>query len=219
MMEDELSELLERQQHKYFGKYRGFVEDRDDPDQLGRLKLRVPSVLEGAVTGWAWPASPFAGAGRGFLFLPQKDDIVWVEFIEGELEHPVWSGGGWAKPGGTSEIPEDAKANYPDTAVLRTKFGLVIVMDDASGNEKIVIRAKNGCEVTLDPNAGQVTVKAQKVVIQDSGQQLQELATKAFVQDVFEKHKHGSGTGPTTPPLPPTPPPSLPQLTSVLKAE
>ncbi len=217
-LDEAFSELLERHQNKYFGKYRGFVAERNDPEQLGWLKLRVPSLLGAAVTGWAWPVAPYAGSGRGFLFLPQKDDIVWVEFIEGELEHPVWSGGGWAKPGGTAEIPEDAKANYPDTGVLRSKFGLVIVMEDKSGSEKIVIRAKNGCEVTLDPNAGEVTVKAEKVVIQNAGQQLQELATKAFV-NVFEKHKHGSGTGPTSPPLPPSPPPSLPELTSVLKAE
>jgi uncharacterized protein involved in type VI secretion and phage assembly len=218
MNEEIIARFIERNQGKYFGKYRGFVADRDDPDRLGRLKLRVPSVLGGAVTGWAWPAAPYAGANRGLLFLPHEKDIVWVEFIEGELEHPVWSGGGWAKPGGTSEIPEDAREHYPDTGVLRTRFGLVIVMDDKSGSEKIVIRAKNGCEVTLDPNANQITVKAQKVVIEDGGQQVQELATKAFVKEVFETHKHGSGTGPTSPPLP-SPPPSLPPLTSTLKAE
>jgi len=218
MNEDIITRFIERNQGKYFGKYRAFVVDRNDPDRLGRLKVRVPSVLGGAVTGWAWPAAPYAGANRGLLFLPQQGDIVWVEFIEGETEHPVWSGGAWAKPEGKSEIPEDAKANYPDTGVLRTKFGLVIVLDDKSGSEKILIRAKNGCEVTLDPNANQITVKAQTVVIEDGGQNVQELATKSFVRNVFDQHMHGSGTGPTSTPLP-LPPPPQPALTSTLKAE
>ena len=102
--------------------------------------------------------------------------------------------------------------------MLRTKFGLVIVMDDHEGSEKILIRAKNGCEITLDPHADQITVKAGTVVVQDSGQNVQELATKSFVMNVFDQHTHGSGTGPTSTPIP-LPPPLLPALTSTLKAE
>lgn len=40
---------------KYFGVYRGIVFDSDDPDKLGRVKLKVPQVLGEAITDWAWP--------------------------------------------------------------------------------------------------------------------------------------------------------------------
>ena len=91
-MDEQIARYIERAEAKYCCKYRGMVADRNDPLQLGRLKLRVPSILADAVTGWAWPASPYAGKGIGFLFIPQVDDLVWVEFVEGDLEHPIWSG-------------------------------------------------------------------------------------------------------------------------------
>ena len=143
----------------HWGKYRSFVVDRDDPEQLGRLKPNVPSVLGDAVTGWAWPALPYAGANLGFFFVPQNGDLVWVEFVEGELEHPLWSGGGWGKPGGTAEIPDEAKDNYPDTQVLRTKSGHVIILDDKDGQEQITIRDKAGSSITLKQD-GTVSIQS-----------------------------------------------------------
>jgi uncharacterized protein involved in type VI secretion and phage assembly len=219
-MDEKLARFIERSENKLWGKYRGLVENRDDPEQLGRLKLRVPSLLGDAVTGWAWPVVPYAGAGLGFFFMPQVGDMVWVEFAEGELEHPLWTGCGWAKPGQQTEIPEDAKDSYPDQNVLRTKYGHVIILSDAPGGEMITIRAKNGCEITVDPNGDVVTVKAGTVNVQSANGQVQELATKTFVQNLYDMHQHPSGVGPTGPPLPNFQSTSNPQaLTRVLKAE
>ena len=161
MNEERLARFIARSENKYWGKYRGLVVDRDDPEQLGRLKLKVPSVLGDAVTGWAWPALPYAGANLGFFFVPQNGDLVWVEFVEGELEHPLWSGGSWGKPGGTSEIPDEAKGNYPDTQVLRTKSGHVIILDDKDGQEQITIRDKAGSSITLKQD-GTISIQSKK---------------------------------------------------------
>ena len=55
-MTDELTaRFIARSQDRLWGKYRGTVVDRNDPEQLGRLRLRVPGLLGDAVTGWAWP--------------------------------------------------------------------------------------------------------------------------------------------------------------------
>jgi len=161
--DEKLARFIERSENKYWGKYRGFVDDRDDKEKLGRLKLRVPSVLGDAITGWAWPAMPYAGANLGTFFLPQKDDLVWVEFVEGELEHPIWSGGGWGKPGGTAEIPDEAKDNYPDTQVIKTKSGHVIVLDDKDGSELIKITDKGGSVLTMKQD-GTFTLQAKKTI-------------------------------------------------------
>ena len=45
----------------FFGKYRGIVTDNDDPKNLGRLKARVPEILQDVETGWALPCAPYAG--------------------------------------------------------------------------------------------------------------------------------------------------------------
>jgi uncharacterized protein involved in type VI secretion and phage assembly len=217
-MDDRDGRILDRLLQKHWGKYRGIVIDRDDPERLGRLKVRVPSLLGDAVTGWAFPVSPYAGADVGFFFIPQVDDLVWVEFAEGELEHPLWTGCGWAKPGGNAEIPKEAQQSYPDLHVLKTKSGSVIVLNDAAGQEQIIVRAREGCEITIDPNAGLITVKAASVVVQSVGGLSQELATKSFVTEIFDKHLHPTGVGPSGPPIQQSSLNPL-SLTSVLKAQ
>lgn len=215
-MDDRLAGFIESAQNRYWGKYRGFVADRADPDRLGRLRVRVPSLLADAVTGWAWPVTPYGGKDVGFLFLPRVDDLVWVEFAEGDLNHPLWTGCAWAGPGGRSEIPKEAADGYPDVGVLRTASGNVIAISDAGGGERIVIRSKDGCEIVVDAAAGRVTVRADEVIVRGAGGNTQELATRSFVQQVFDTHVHPTGVGPSGTPQPTS---DAASLTKVLKAE
>ncbi len=216
--DDFTTRFIANSQEKLFGKYLGTVVERDDPEQLGRLRLKVPSVFRDAITGWAWPASPFAGAGYGFLFVPKENDLVWVEFAEGDRDYPLWTGCVWAKPGGKVETPQDALGAYPDQHVLRTPSGSVLIFDDSAGNEKIVVRAKSGCDITIDPGASTITVKAGTVLIQSEGGQPQELATKRFVTEVFDVHQHGTAVGPTSTPVPQSTL-FIDSLTSVVKGQ
>jgi len=217
-MDEKMARYIERAEGKYWGKYRGFVQDNNDPEQLGRLKVAVPSLLADAVSGWAWPAVPYAGAGIGFFFMPQVGDLVWVEFIEGDLDHPVWTGGSWGKPGGQSELPQEALQSYPQQQVIKTPSGNVIIINDSSGSESITIRTKEGTEIIIDRSGPKITIQADSVIIQGSTQMPEELATKTFVQMVFDTHTHPSGVGPTGPPVIPST--SNPKsITQVLKAE
>jgi Type VI secretion system/phage-baseplate injector OB domain len=88
------------------GTYAGIVESNRDPEKLGRLKVRVPHVYgaTGGGTGyigvndlpWALPAGMPAGgsaASGGFSQLPEPGDKVWVRFLDGEPEKPIWE---WA---------------------------------------------------------------------------------------------------------------------------
>jgi uncharacterized protein involved in type VI secretion and phage assembly len=215
-VDDRIARIVDRLEGRHHGKYRALVADRDDPERLGRLRLRVPSLLADAVTGWAWPAAPYAGAGIGFFALPQLGDMVWAEFAEGELDHPIWSGGLWGRPAEASEVPAEALDAYPDAVVLRTAAGSVIVVSDVAGAERITVRAAAGCEVVLDPVAGRVTVQAGEVLVHGTDGAVEELATKSFVQEVFDTHTHATGVGPSATPVPTSTPTSL---TSVLQAK
>ena len=59
-----LARLIERVDGRYFGKYRGQVTDNNDPNNLGRIKAKVPRVLGDEESGWALPAFIYGGRKR-----------------------------------------------------------------------------------------------------------------------------------------------------------
>jgi hypothetical protein len=138
MEHDVVSELLEWVRSHYFGKYRGTVEDTDDPTARGRLLVRVPAVL-GTQTVWAMPCVPYAGPGVGFYSLPPAKAGVWVEFEGGDPSYPVWTGCFWAD----GELPDDSDA---DVKIWKTD-SLTVRLDD--GADEILLENGGGSTVTL----------------------------------------------------------------------
>ncbi len=142
--------LVEQVERRCYGKYRGIVVENEDPARLGRLKVRVPSVLGDVVTGWATPCAPYGGAAnQGFLFIPEVDAAVWVEFEEGDLEFPIWVGAPWAKPDAESQLPKPQKddgeeesdvQDPPTRKTIKTRKGHTIQFEDADGKEVILVR-------------------------------------------------------------------------------
>jgi hypothetical protein len=153
-LEKVVANLVQKVERRLYGKYRGFVVDNADPEQLGRLKVSVPSVLgDEVVTGWAMPCVPYGGdADQGFLFIPEIGAGVWVEFEEGDLEFPIWVGTFWSKPGGESELPKpDGEVQDPPTQkIIKTRKGHTIQLEDADGEEKIIIKHKDNSFIAID---------------------------------------------------------------------
>lgn len=190
---DELLQQLARQiQNKYYGKYRGFVTDNNDPEQLGRVKVRVPSVLGDAETGWALPCLPFGGLqDQGFFMVPETGAQIWVEFEAGDVSHPIWSGVFWQ----SGDVPSEAAISPPTTRIMKTPSGHRLQFDDASGQERYTLHHPAGTGMTIDPqgtilledaNGATVTldVSANKVEVADaSGNKVEMTATGTTVQD------------------------------------
>lgn len=166
-LEDTVAALVERAERLFLGKYRGLVAHNDDPDGLGRLRVRVPSVFGAdAVTGWAWPCAPFGGAGgQGWWTVPEVGAGIWVEFEEGDLDFPVWVGTYWSRPGGTSEVPlardaEGAEAGVagPTRRLFTSAAGHTIQFEDGNGKELVLIHeATHGRTVALDADGITIT--------------------------------------------------------------
>lgn len=107
-LEELLGEVLERLDQRYYGKHRGYVHRVDDPHNSGRIQAFVPRLLgPDQPTGWALPAAPYAGPDQGFFAIPDVGAGVWMEFEEGDLSRPIWSGMWWgsqqAEDVGTTE--------------------------------------------------------------------------------------------------------------------
>jgi len=127
---------------KFFGKYRGKVENNVDPMQLGRVQVSVPAVLGDGSMSWAMPCVPYAGPGVGFFAIPPVDANVWVEFEGGDPDYPIWSGCFW----GVGEVP--ALPAVAEMKVLKTDVG-TITLNDLPGVSGITIETTTGMKIVI----------------------------------------------------------------------
>jgi uncharacterized protein involved in type VI secretion and phage assembly len=126
-------QLVEWVRSHYLGKYRGVVTDNADPTNRGRLKVRVPAVLD-TLEAWAMPCVPYAGAGVGFYSLPEPNTGVWIEFEGGDPSYPVWVGCFWAD----NELPDTGGA---DIKIWRSER-LKVRLDDGADELKLETGSK-----------------------------------------------------------------------------
>lgn len=150
---------------RFFGFYDGFVKDRADPDNLGRVKVEVPGIIE--ETDWAY-AFGIPGGGspqRGFWWVPDVGASVLVCFIAGDIDQPRWTPSHW----GDDEVPTGAD---PDVVVVETKLS-IIEIDDRNDTSAIRIRAKDSDnKLEIDIKNGTVTLQGASKVIVDGTDQV-----------------------------------------------
>ncbi len=127
---------------KFFGKYRGKVENNIDPMQLGRVQVSVPAVLGEGSMSWAMPCVPYAGSGVGFFAIPPVGANIWVEFEGGDPDYPIWSGCFW----GVGEVP--ALPAIAEMKVLKTDMG-TITLNDLPGAGGITIETATGMKIVI----------------------------------------------------------------------
>ena len=175
-LEKVVANLVHKVEDPVYGKYRGTVVDNADPENLGRLRLKVPDLLGNeVVTGWAMPCLPYGGfANQGFLFVPEVEAGIWVEFEKGDTDYPIWTGTFWSKPGGDSELPKanDADGTEQDTVqdpptrkIIKTVKGHTIQFEDADDEEMIMIyEATNGHVITLNKDGIKITDATENVI-------------------------------------------------------
>jgi hypothetical protein len=77
---------------RFWGKYPGVVMTPIDPEMRCRLLVSVPDVWGPNVSSWALPCLPYAGLSIGMYIVPPIGANVWVEFLHGNPDVPIWSG-------------------------------------------------------------------------------------------------------------------------------
>lgn len=154
-------ELAELTRNRFYGKYRGIVQDLDDEKKLGRIRVTVPEVYGDQKSPWALPCVPFAGASHGVVWLPEKDDGVWIEFEAGDPARPVWCGGWW----GSGDLEDDLDKHKQRAFV--TSGGHRIALDD--DGKKVTLEHSGGAKVELTDSDMTLECKSGKVVLDASG--------------------------------------------------
>lgn len=167
------------QDNRLYGVMIGVVTNNQDPEKLGRVKVRFPWLSDQEESAWARVLSPMAGNDRGIYCLPEVDDEVLVAFEHGQIDYPYVLGALWNgkdKPPGKND---DGKNNQ---RIIKSRSGHVIILDDTQGEEKIIIRdktAKN--EIVIDSKTNGMTIKVEqdlnietkgKIALKSSGNDL-----------------------------------------------
>jgi uncharacterized protein involved in type VI secretion and phage assembly len=164
VLERILTLIQEKVENRYYGKYRAIVVDNQDPDNRGRLKVKVPALLGETEIGWAVPCVPYGGGSdHGFYFIPEIDAGVWVEFEGGRLSYPIWSGTWW----GSGEAPtgDGGASPVPDLKLIKTKGGHLIQLDDSGGGEAVTVTDSKGNKVVMDASGIQVDAGSRDLVV------------------------------------------------------
>lgn len=169
--------------NRIFGVVVGMVTNNQDPDGMGRVKVKFPWLSDTEESFWARVASPMAGKERGFYFLPEVEDEVLVTFEHGDVRFPFVLGALW---NGQDKPPEKNDDGKNDARTIKSRSGHVIRLNDkdggekieiidSSGNNKIVVDAANHTieitsekDITLSAPKGTIKLDAQKIEIKSS---------------------------------------------------
>jgi uncharacterized protein involved in type VI secretion and phage assembly len=151
---DSLSTQNDRLLQLVNGVYIGIVTNNNDPEKLGRVKVKLPVLDEKFETDWARVAVPSAGADRGTVFIPDVGDEVLVAFLLGDLRQPVVIGSLWNHK---KKPPAWNKKEAPYQ--IRSRSGHEILMDDDANDGKIVLKTKAGHQIEMSDKAGSVVIK------------------------------------------------------------
>jgi uncharacterized protein involved in type VI secretion and phage assembly len=138
----------------------GIVTNNEDPDGLGRVKLKFPWLSQEDESHWARVASPMAGKDRGLYLLPEVEDEVLVAFEQGDVRFPNVIGSLWNGRDTPPEKNDDGKNNV---RVLKSRSGHVVRLNDEEGKESIEIIDKSGKNsITISTADNSVTIKTEK---------------------------------------------------------
>lgn len=163
---DFLSESRPRSQGRVTGVVSGIVSSNTDPDQLGRVKLRLPWRSDEFETDWARVVAPMAGKDRGTWFLPEVGDEVLVAFDGDDIRYPYVLGALWSK---TDSPPEKNADGKNAIRLIKTPGGHLIKFVDLENEDVLLIQLRDGKKVEIKTEGIQIDDGANKITLDAKG--------------------------------------------------
>lgn len=129
------------------------VTDNNDPEGLGRIRVRFN--WQQGQSPWIRFYQPYGGNNKGFHFIPEINEEVWVDFEEGNPEAPYVTG--CAYNGKATSGFGDPQNNIK---AIKTRSGHLIRLDDTDGNENIIITDQGGNTIMMDTQGQHISLSA-----------------------------------------------------------
>lgn len=134
-------EQFQARKNRINGVVVGIVTNNEDPENMGRVKVRFPWLSDENESGWARISTLMAGSERGVFFLPELDDEVLVAFEQGDIRYPYVIGSLW---NGKDPPPEKNEGGKNNVRLIKSRSGHIMRFNDEEGKEKIEIIDKSG---------------------------------------------------------------------------
>jgi uncharacterized protein involved in type VI secretion and phage assembly len=163
---DFLAEGRPRSAGRVVGVVSGIVSSNTDPDQLGRVKLRLPWRSDEFETDWARVMAPMAGKDRGAYFLPEVGDEVLVAFDGDDIRYPYVLGGLWSK---TDTVPEKNVDGKNAIRLIKTPGGHLIKFVDLENEDVLLIQLRDGKKVEIKNDGIQIDDGVNKIILDAKG--------------------------------------------------
>lgn len=150
-----------RSENKTYGVAAGLVSNNQDPQGLGRVRVKFPWLSDDNESDWVRIATFMAGNQRGGYFLPEVGDEALVAFEHGDINRPYVIGFLW---NGVDKPPEANSDGKNSIRKITSRSGHEIIFNDDADQkqEKLEIHTRAGHTIVLDDSAG-----AEKIEIKD----------------------------------------------------
>jgi uncharacterized protein involved in type VI secretion and phage assembly len=122
------------------GLVEGLVTDNVDPELLGRVRVKFPTLPDMPESWWARLAMPMAGRERGWMTIPEIGDEVLVSFVHGDHDNAIVLGSLYNGVDTPPYANEDKENNL---RVFQSRSGHRLTFDDTSGEERIELITHN----------------------------------------------------------------------------
>jgi len=137
------------------------VTDNVDPDELGRIQVKFPTLHEEPLSFWLRQVAPMAGKERGLYALPEKEDEVLVIFLQGAHDVGIIVGQFW---NGVDLPPPEAKDKMPtagdtDTGATWSTDQFTEGSKDLEKNDRRFWKSRAGALVAFDDTEGSETLQ------------------------------------------------------------
>ena len=171
----------------------GVVTNNEDPEGLGRVKVKFPWLSSEDESNWARITTPMAGNDMGLYFLPEVDDEVLVAFEHGDMRFPYIVGSLW---NGQDSPPADNADGHNNIRVIKSRSGHVIRFIDEDGAEKIEIIDKSEANsIIFDTSNNTITITADKDIVLKASQGTIKLDAQKVEINSSADTKFESGSG------------------------
>lgn len=145
---------------RWTGIYPAIVTNNEDPDGMGRVKVKYPWFNDSLESGWARVVMEGAGNKRGIQWLPEVNDEVAVGFEHGDMNFPYVLGGLY---NGEDAVPQtkSVEGGKVEKRTLMSREGHRLQFVDKNGQQMIEFRdSQKANRLRMDTSGEEFSVKS-----------------------------------------------------------